>query len=335
MPREDDRLRASRHEDLLLPLRERDHRDARQVERLHRGERRRELALAAVDHDEVRRRRERLVVLVGGHARGEPREAPRDHLPHRREVVHPRLPADPELAVVRLLRQPVLEDDHRADVVLAHRGRDVEALDAQRQRLEVERLAQLLERLDAAQPALLALREVAREHVERVLVGEPLQAPLLAPLGRPDLDPRPAPLRQELRERRQVSRVARHDDLRRHARRAAVVLEPERLENRRHVLAADVLEMERVPIDHLAAAQREDLDDGAVALGGESDDVHRPDRLRARPPAARRGAEPRTAGCDSAPRPRSARPLPLRASAARARAGSASRRRRGTRSRRR
>ena len=209
----------------------------------------------------------------------EPREPPRDHLPHRREVVHPLLAADPELAVVRLLRQPVLEDDHRADVVLPHRGRDVEALDPERQRLEVERLAQLLERLDAPQPALLALREVAREHVERVLVGEPLQAPLLAALGGADLDPRAAPLRQQLRERRQVARVARHDDLRRHARRAAVVLEPERLEDRRHVLAADVLEMERVAVDHLAAAQREDLDDGAVALGREADHVHRPDRL--------------------------------------------------------
>jgi hypothetical protein len=66
---------------------------------------------------------------------------------------------------VRLLRQPVLEDDERADVVLPHRGRDVEALDAEGQRLEVQRLAQLLERLDAAQTALLALREVAREDV--------------------------------------------------------------------------------------------------------------------------------------------------------------------------
>ena len=171
--------------------------------------------------------------------------------------------------------------------------------------------------------------------VERVLVGEPLQAPLLAALGRPDLDPRAAPLRQELRERREVARVARDDDLRRHARRAAVVLEPERLEDRRHVLAADVLEVERVAVDHLAAAQREDLDDGAVALGREADHVDRPDRLPLDAPAARRGAGRRRAGCGSAPRPRSARPPPPPASAARARAGSASRRRRGTRSRRR
>ena len=37
--------------------------------------------------------------------------------------------------------------------------------------------------------------------------------------------------------------------------------------------------MERVAVDHLAAAQREDLDDGAVALGREADHVHGPDRL--------------------------------------------------------
>ena len=46
---------------------------------------------------------------------------------------------------------------------------------------------------DTPQPALLALREVAREDVERVLVGEPLQPPLLAALGRADLDARDPP----------------------------------------------------------------------------------------------------------------------------------------------
>ena len=65
----------------------------------------------------------------------------------------------------------------------------------------------------------------------------------------------------------------------RHARRAPVVLEAERLEHRRHVLPADVLEMERVAVDHLAAAQGEDLDDGAVAVGCEADHVGRAARL--------------------------------------------------------
>ena len=69
---------------------------------------------------------------------------------------------DPELAVVGLPRQRVLEDDHRADRILAHRVRDVVALDAERQRLEVQRLAQLLERLDAPRALLLGRRLLGR-----------------------------------------------------------------------------------------------------------------------------------------------------------------------------
>ena len=61
--------------------------------------------------------------------------------------------AHAELAVVRLLRHRVLEDDHRADHRLALDVRDVVALDPQRQALEVQRLAQLLERLDPPQRA--------------------------------------------------------------------------------------------------------------------------------------------------------------------------------------
>src|SRR4029077_17802524 len=44
-------------------------------------------------------------------------------------------------------------------------------------------------------------------------------------------------------------------------------------------LAADVLEVERVAVDHLATAKREDLHDGAIALRREADHVNRPDRL--------------------------------------------------------
>jgi len=64
MGRKQDRLGAARDEDLLDPLREGDHRDPRQVELLHRLERGGQLTLATVDHDEVRRRRERLVPLL-------------------------------------------------------------------------------------------------------------------------------------------------------------------------------------------------------------------------------------------------------------------------------
>src|SRR5581483_7245186 len=139
--------------------------------------------------------------------------------------------------------------------------RDVEALDPDRQRLEVQRLAQLFERLDTTRAALLRLSLLVDERVAGVLVRELLQPSLLPALGGADLDARATPLGEELGERRQVAGVARYDDLRRDARRAAVVLEEERLQDRRHVLPADVLEVERVPVDHLAAAEREDLHD--------------------------------------------------------------------------
>ena len=115
------------------------------------------------------------------------------------------------------------------------------------------------------------------ERQHRVLGGELLQAPLLPALGSTHLDARAAPLGQELLEGLGVPRVARDDDLRRDARRRAVVLEEERFEDRGHVLAGHVLEVEAVAVDELALAQGEDLDGGAVSVHGEPDDVDRPD----------------------------------------------------------
>ena len=127
---EQDRLRPTRHEHLLLPLRQRDHGDPRQPRRrLHRLEGRRQLPLAAVDHDEVRDGREALVVPPGVARVAQAREAAGDHLPHRREVVLAVEPSDRERAVVRLLRLGVDEHRHRGDDVAALQVRDVEALD--------------------------------------------------------------------------------------------------------------------------------------------------------------------------------------------------------------
>jgi hypothetical protein len=69
------------------------------------------------------------------------------------------------------------------------------------------------------------------------------------------------------------SRRRRDDQLRRDARRRAVVLERERLQHRAHVLAADVLEVEAVAVDELAVPQREDLDGGVVAPDRDPDHV--------------------------------------------------------------
>ncbi len=62
---EHDRLGPAGDEHLLLALGQRDDGHPRELAGLHRLERRRELALAAVDHDEVRRLGEALVVVVG------------------------------------------------------------------------------------------------------------------------------------------------------------------------------------------------------------------------------------------------------------------------------
>ncbi len=186
--------------------------------------------------------------------------------------------AHPELPVVRLLRHRVLEDDHRPDGRLGLDVRDVEALDPDRQALEVERLAQLLERLDAAQPALLRLEQVRLESEPCVLVGETLEAPLLAPLGSAHLDARSAPVGQEALERGRVAGVGRHDQLRRDARRRAVVLEGERLQDRGRVAPVHVLEVKGVPVDELAVAEREDLHGREVARDRDPDHVDGADR---------------------------------------------------------
>ena len=89
---------------------------------------------------------------------------------------------------------------------------------------------------------------------------------------------RAAPVGEELLERARVARVRRDDDLRRHARRRAVVLDRERLEQRGRVLAVDVLEVEGVAVDQPAVAQREDLHRRPVALDGEPDHVDAADR---------------------------------------------------------
>ena len=105
VPVEHDRLRTVGHEDLLLALRERDHRDARQVERLHRRQHRRQLPLASVDDHEIRCRRERLVVLLVRHVAACARTAARPPPRAPRSRPGPRA-LDPELPVVRLLRRP-------------------------------------------------------------------------------------------------------------------------------------------------------------------------------------------------------------------------------------
>src|SRR6185503_4339760 len=108
------------------------------------------------------------------------------------------------------------------------------------------------------------------------------QPPLLAALGRPNLDTGAALLRKELGKRPARPRLGRDDDLRRDAGRAAVVLERERLEEQVEILAGDVLQEEAVPVGEATAAEREDLHGGAVVSDRDADHVHGPDRALVR-----------------------------------------------------
>ena len=122
-------------------------------------------------------------------------------------------PGDPlhaELAVVRLLREARLEDDHRGHDVRALDVRDVEALDALRLDLEVEEVPQ------RAQDLLRLLARVLPLQLEgqpRVAHDELEQAQLLPALGHVDADEGPAPGGEPRLQEVAVRDLLRHHDL--------------------------------------------------------------------------------------------------------------------------
>src|SRR6185312_3670816 len=98
------RLAPAEEEDLLFPLREADERKLAEADRLQRGMRGVELALPAVDDDEIGER------LLFFHTT---REIARHDFVHRREVVDAFHRLHLELAVLGAVRPPVLEPDAR------------------------------------------------------------------------------------------------------------------------------------------------------------------------------------------------------------------------------
>ncbi len=142
----------------------------------------------------------------------QPPEPAGDHLGDRAGVVADAVvaAADREPAVLRLARQPVLEDHQAGHDVGALDVADVEALDAQRRLGQPERLLQLLERLAARRevtgPAGLVQDErLARRCGPRSPSGRACRR-AAAPAGRPG-DPRSA--RQPVGERLDVGRQRR------------------------------------------------------------------------------------------------------------------------------
>ena len=119
------------------------------------------------------------------------REAPGEHLLHRRVVVVAG-DVDLEPAVLALVRQAVLEHDHRPDVVGALEVGHVVALDAQRRLGQAEVVLQLGERPAAGVVVAGPAQAVAGELLLGVAGDGLEQRALVAALRHADLHPRAA-----------------------------------------------------------------------------------------------------------------------------------------------
>ena len=147
--------------------------------------------------------------------------------------------------------------------------RDVEALDAHRQRVEPQRLLEPVERLDALLAAALGLELLLVEREPGVALGEVEDPPLAAALGGADLDRAAAALGEELGEhveRRALDQLALDDDQRRDRQRAGVVLQDELLGDAREPLLGLVVEVEGLAVGEHAVADLEDLRVGVDAV---------------------------------------------------------------------
>ncbi len=253
---------------------------------------RRQLALAAVDHDQRGQRGEALVALAVVRREVGLLEVavdpPAEHLLHRGEVIGARpavpLAAYPEPPVVGLLRRSPLEHDHRGDGVLAAEVGDVEALDPHRQLLHPERLRSVGERLDPALAPVLAAQPVLVEGEAGVALGQLAQAALVAALGDPHLDRGAAALAERLGEQLgALAQVGADDDRPRHRRRRRVVLADELLGDLGEVALGLVVEVEALALGEDAVADLEDLGVGVGALGGDADQVGGADRAAGDP----------------------------------------------------
>ena len=157
--------------------------------------------------------------------------------------------------------------------------RDVEALDADRRHVEAERLLQALERLDAALAAALGFQPLAVEREPRVALGELEDPPLLAALGRAQLDRAGAPAGERVGQRRALLDEALHDEQRRDRHVTGVVLQHELLGDLRRAALGLVGEVERLAVGEHAVAHLEDLRVGVAPVERDGDRVERADRL--------------------------------------------------------
>jgi hypothetical protein len=270
--RQDDRIGPAGHEELLALLGQPGDRDLVEAQLAQDGEIGRQLALAAVDEDQVGQGPAELLraPLLAGLRPLEP--APQ-HLGVAGEVVLAGDALDPEAPVGAAARLAVLEDDHAADRLAALDRRDVVALDAQGRARKPEGRRQLLEgdqRLAlVGEPARL----LPRQEVGRVAGGQLDEAVLLAPLGDLEADaPSPA-VGEEGLEVGRLGREGRGEDRRRHRRGPGVVLQDEA--GQHLVVGGPGRRLQGVDVaaDQLPVADREDLDRRLGVRAGQAEHV--------------------------------------------------------------
>src|ERR1019366_1760416 len=232
--RQDDRAVLARQPDFLQPLgqsADRDIDDAQLLQRLHC---RADLAMAAVDHEQVRRVGEfppgwwlavdrggggisDCVALAGFVALLQVAPEPAaDHLADGGDIIGAVQALDGEPAVLRLAGQAVLEHHHRCDHVSALQVGDVVALDPQRRVVEPERLLDLVQGA-AAGGQVAGPPGLVQDQGLRRVPGDGLQQGLLVPaLRRPEADPAAAACSEPLLDGRRLRRCYRHEDLARY-----------------------------------------------------------------------------------------------------------------------
>ena len=187
--RQPQRLGLRRQEHFFLALREAHDGQGLLAERTRRVEGGAELPLAPVDHHQVRER------LRFGDA---PRQVPRHHLVHRREVVL-RGSGDAEPAVLDLLGPAGLEPDQRPHRVAPLIGRNVDAHERARHGGEPQIASQREHGVGRALVDVEALDLEAVQQVAGVLIGELGELRVGAPLRHVPLH-----FRRELLERLQI-----------------------------------------------------------------------------------------------------------------------------------
>src|SRR5215203_339935 len=271
---QDHRLGPTRLEDLLLAFGERAQGYVRllvaDLHLLEDGDDSGELPLTAVEQDQVRGRRELLVVGL------EALEPAADDLGHAGEVVGALYRPDLEPPVLALCRASSLEHDHGGHGVGPHGVRDVVALDPDRQPRERELLAQPVERRgDPVAPGFIQHPLVLQPEF-RVAHGHLQDSAFVPPPGTAYLDTGSPQAREVIGERMQLvlAVIGLDEDLAWNGGRAVVLGD----ELERDVLGprlAVVVEEKRVAVHDLAFTHGEDLHAGRLLFGVGAEGVER------------------------------------------------------------